>query len=311
MELAQKTREVVKARLSVPNDYSIVFAGSATECWEMIAQSLTRSVSQHFYNGSFGEKWFMAADALHQAIATPFDINEQLPLHETVDADVVCVTQNETSNGTQVDMQRIGELREKTDAILAIDATSSMAGQLLDFQLADVWYASVQKCFGLPAGMAVMILSPNAVKRAAAIADRKHYNSLLKIIENWENNQAPYTPNVLDLYLLYRSQTRAKPIHAIHKKLERRYEKWTRLIEGLNSLDWLVANEHVRSTTVLTLSHTDPKKLLEKAESAGFVFGKGYGRWKDTTIRMANFPAIKEGEIDKAIQFLGKIKASV
>jgi phosphoserine aminotransferase len=52
------------------------------------------------------------------------------------------------------------------DALIAVDATSSMAGVELDWQSADIWFASVQKCFGLPAGMAVMVCSPRALQYA-------------------------------------------------------------------------------------------------------------------------------------------------
>jgi phosphoserine aminotransferase len=214
------------------------------------------------------------------------------------------VTQNETSNGTAISMERLAALREKTQGLLAVDATSSMAGVFLDFRWADVWYASVQKCFGLPAGMAVMVLSPSALKRAEKIADHKHYNSLLKIVENWEKNQAPYTPNVLGLYLLYRSQERSKKIKDVQKKVEKKFQRWEAFFEENQDFSWLVDNASVRSRTVLTLKYKDPTTLLQRAQWAGLVMGKGYGGWKETTFRIANFPAIKDGEIDKLMNFL-------
>jgi phosphoserine aminotransferase len=77
-----------------------------------------------------------------------------------------------------------------------------MAGVELDWQSADIWFASVQKCFGLPAGMAVMVCSPKALQYAEIIGDRKYYNSLLFMNDNFKKYQTHYTPNVLEIYLL-------------------------------------------------------------------------------------------------------------
>jgi phosphoserine aminotransferase len=117
------------------------------------------------------------------------------------DADVVCLTHNETSNGTHL-KQWNTILAKYPDALIAVDATSSMAGVELDWQSADIWFASVQKCFGLPAGMAVMVCSPRALQYAESIGDRKYYNSLLFMNDNFKKYQTHYTPNVLEIYLL-------------------------------------------------------------------------------------------------------------
>ena len=95
------------------------------------------------------------------------------------DTDLVCITQNETSTATQLREGFILNLYNRLGgALLAVDATSSLAGLNLKYIKADIWYGSVQKCFGLPAGLGVMILSPRAVAQAKAVNDRAHYNGL-------------------------------------------------------------------------------------------------------------------------------------
>jgi phosphoserine aminotransferase len=306
MQMIADLKEVLHTRLDIPEHYRIVFTSSATECWEIIAQSLTIEKSQHFYNGAFGEKWKNRAHALIDVHATPFDLNEVLPVHLLTEADVICVTQNETSNGSQVSMDVLTKLRAATDQLIAVDATSSMGGIHLDFLLADVWYASVQKCFGLPAGMGIMILSPSAVQRAEQVADRKRYNSLLTCIDNWDKNQSPYTPNVLALYLLLRTQQKAKHIADIEQKLATRHQLWSEFLEDFGEFDLLPRMPELRSTTVLTIQCPNPSIILERGEELEMSFGKGYGAWKDNTFRIANFPAIKRKEIDKAMKFLRK-----
>ncbi|MBC8110499.1 MAG: aminotransferase class V-fold PLP-dependent enzyme, partial [Verrucomicrobia bacterium] len=58
MKICQTTLALLHEKLSIPADYAIIFVSSATECWEIIAQSFTEKNSLHAYNGAFGEKWF-------------------------------------------------------------------------------------------------------------------------------------------------------------------------------------------------------------------------------------------------------------
>ena len=58
VQMCERTIGLLKERLNVPKDYTIFFTGSATECWEIIAQSLITDKSYHIYNGAFGQKWF-------------------------------------------------------------------------------------------------------------------------------------------------------------------------------------------------------------------------------------------------------------
>src|SRR6185437_2637791 len=136
------------------------------------------------------------------------------------DTEVICITQNETSNGTQVLEATIKELKEKfPEQLIAIDATSSMGGIEIDFTVADIWLASVQKCFGMPAGLGLLVCSPKAINRALMFNDNHYYNSLVFMYENMQAWQTPYTPNVLNIYLLNRIFNEALTINSISDKI--------------------------------------------------------------------------------------------
>lgn len=308
MEIMDATKFVLHDRLMIPAEYEIVFTSSATECWEIIAQSLTARGSQHFYNGSFGEKWASYASEIRATKVTNFGINETLPTGDIDDScDVICVTQNETSNATQVDMETLGVLRrENQEKIIAVDVTSSLGGIQLDYDLADVWYASVQKCLGLPAGLGVMILSPFAVEKARAIGENARYNSLLRILENAEMNQTSYTPNVLGIYLLYQTQLEAKYIVDIEEELRLRNERYSQVFENHGEVTYLISNPKVRSKTVLAFETSRLDEIKAEAKEAGIILGSGYGPWKKSGFRIANFPAITDEEVGQLIQFFSK-----
>src|SRR4028119_2111906 len=57
MEVIQETVRLLHEKLAIPADYHIAFVSSATECWEIVAQSLTAETSLHPFSGAFGKKW--------------------------------------------------------------------------------------------------------------------------------------------------------------------------------------------------------------------------------------------------------------
>lgn len=313
--MAKKTATLLRKKLSVPGDYTILYTSSATECWEIIAQSLIAEKSYHFFSGAFGKKWFEYTLALNKnAEAILFSREEQLDPKEfslPYQQAVLCLTQNETSNGTQLDSAVLKQFRAKNPrALIAVDATSSMAGVHLDFKQADIWFASVQKCFGLPAGLAVLVCSPQGLSRAKAIQEKVHYNSLASMIAMMEKWQTTHTPNVLNIYLLMRVLETMNGIKDIHKTTVERFKKWEAYAENTKLLKPLIENKRVRSFTVLPLQG-EPKTIdfiKKKAKKQGFLLGEGYGDLKQTTLRIANFPAIKPREINGLMSFLRSLE---
>jgi phosphoserine aminotransferase len=302
MDIARQTVTLLHDRLGIPENYEVYFATSATECWEMIAQSLVIKESVHFHSGAFGEKWFDYTRRIRPASrAVSFD--REVALRRDLNAgggDMICITQNETSNGTQVDSDIIRAVRDAhPDHLVAVDATSSMAGIHLDFSTADVWFASVQKCFGLPAGLAVMICSPRAVRRMSEVDERSHYNSLPYVREMMEKHQTNCTPNVLGIYLLMRVMKKMPFIARVDKEVRKRAKDWEQFLMAGKRITSLITNDAVRSPTVLALSASEETLLAlkEKARRKGFLLGEGYGSLKKSTFRIANFPAITNGEI--------------
>lgn len=324
MDMVKKTIFLLKQKLQIPTQYTIVFASSATECWEMIAQSLVTKKSYHLINGAFGEKWYDYTHYIHRSIEKHyFDINENLDVSqvqtffafaerrtgkaELEENALICFTQNETSNGTQIPMKSVEAIHQLFPRqLIAIDATSSMAGISFQWRSADIWFASVQKCFGLPAGLAVMVLSPRAVARVAEIGEKKHYNSLSKVCENIEKFQTTHTPNVLGIYLLMRVLEDAPAIKDMEVGIKSRAKQWYQLFEKHPYFKTLIHNEAVRSDTVIAVkAQTEHLPILqERAKKAGFILGNGYGKWKDNSFRIANFPAITNEEFLKLRNFL-------
>ncbi|QJW89301.1 alanine--glyoxylate aminotransferase family protein [Spirosoma taeanense] len=296
MEVVKEAIHLLHEKLAIPADYHIAFVSSATECWEIVAQSLTGETSLHPYGGAFGKKWAEYA----YRIKPPFNLSQ---------ADTLCIVQNETSNGTQVNREALAQFRQDFSGLVAVDAVSSMAGVEFDWTLADVWFASVQKCFGLPAGLAMLVYSPDALKRAEAIGENEHYNSLLFIHENFSKYQTPYTPNGLGIYCLMRVLQQIPPIARVAEVTRKRAAAWYAFFEQTmagSPFNLLISDPAVRSDTVIAVegSEADVKAMKTAAQQAGILLGNGYGDWKNTTFRIANFPAITDEEIEQLTHFL-------
>jgi phosphoserine aminotransferase len=303
VDLSHSTISLLKEKLNIPADYTVFYTSSATECWEIIAQSLTRKQSLHIYNGAFGEKWYEYSKKINlNSAGIDFNV-EKLPevkIKIFKETEVLCLTQNETSNGTQLNDATINGFKERfPELLIAIDATSSMAGINLNFSSADIWFASVQKCFGLPAGMALLICSPKAMRRAYQINDRRRYNSILFMHDKMKEWQTSYTPNVLIIYLLNKILNQITSISETHKLITSRSAKWYEFFGETNKLKMLVKNPEVRSDTVISIKGDEDTigSIKEVVKKEGFILGNGYGKWAKTTFRIANFPAHEENDI--------------
>lgn len=313
MEICRKTIELTKSKLSIPQDYTLIFVSSATESWAILAQSLVKKQSFHLYNGAFGQKWMEYSQKIHPQVGGyNFDVQEKLQpegVEIPASAEIICLTQNETSNGTQVSNEVINAFKQKYPSkLIAVDATSSIGGIILDFAAADIWFGSVQKCLGLPAGLGLLICSPSVVAKAREIGDNRYYNSFLFLYDNIQKFQTSYTPNVLGIYLLMKVMENVEPITKVASRIKGQAEEWYAFLDGLESVEALIENREVRSDTVVVVKGKEGiiKDSKERAKGQGIVLGNGYGLWKETTFRLANFPAITEEEIQKVKEFLAE-----
>ncbi len=297
--LLKDTLHILHEKWNIPQDYTLYFISSATEAWEIVAQSLIKEKSLHLYNGAFGKKW---AHYTHQIIpkahSFEFDLNEDLQSVasklDPKDVDTLCLVQSETSNGTGQKICR-SAFNLNEDAIIAVDATSTMGGINLPWLEADVWFASVQKCLGIPAGLGVLICSPKALERATQLNKKVHYNDILLMEENRKLFQTHYTPNVLSIYVLNKLAHLLPNLTEIDQQTNEKTKLLTEFFSQKNAfnLSFLVENPIVRLPTVFALKGEaiQIKRLQDLCLKNNIELGKGYGNWKDNTIRIANFPS--------------------
>lgn len=319
MDMLKEAISLLKNHLNIPEEYKVYFTSSATECWEICAQSLIRGKVQFLYNGAFGKKWFKYTVTnpqinstinykLPEIRGTRFYINQKI---EEVEIDpnneILCWVSSETSNGTHTSNESIKRLKEKSpNALLLIDATSSLGGENYEIADADVWFASCQKCFGMPSGLGIMIVSPKALLKAEEINERNHYNSLIFIEENFKKYQTNFTPNILGIYFFKRLLESLPNVTSLSENLAKRSKRIYDFFENNPNFTLLVENGNTRSSTVVAIVPLEMAKAIEFFKENNIIIGKGYGEWRENTLRIANFPAIPDEDFEELFSVLNK-----
>jgi len=302
-EIYKDLIQSLKKLLSIPEDYHIFITGSGTEAMERIVQNCVENYSFHFVNGSFAKRFFIIAnDSGKSPVSVEVPVDQKFNFKEIEipeNIELIAFTQNETSSGTQIPVEEITAVAKKyPKTLIAVDIVSAVPYVDLDYKKVDIAFFSVQKLFGLPAGLGLMIVSPRATKKAEMLEDKKidigSYHSFPKLLQYEQKQQTHETPPVLHMYLLGKVVTdmQKKGIENIREEIEKKASLLYDFLDQQDRITPFVKEMASRSQTVIVVdiekTDKDVKKLLAKK---GFIVGSGYGKNKTTQIRIANFPA--------------------
>lgn len=156
--------------------------------------------------GKFGERWaeiceaygveVIAVDVEWGTAVEPSVIDDLLKKNPDVKA--VMVTLVETSTGVITDIEAIAKIVNKTDAIIFVDAVSSLGGE---FCKTDEWGLDIvvtgsQKCLMLPPGLAFAAVSDKAWAMVEKSTLPKYYWSFKKAQKALAKNTTAFTPAV-------------------------------------------------------------------------------------------------------------------
>jgi phosphoserine aminotransferase len=301
-EISRQTTEGLRQLLAVPSDYHIFFTASATEIWERIFENLVEETSFHLVNGSFSKRFHEIGIQLNKKAK-----KSEVPAGHAFDHEVavpdgtelIAVTHNETSTGVSMPVESIHRLKEKSArALIAVDAVSSLPYPSFDLQLVDSLFFSVQKGFGLPAGLGVWMMNEKCVSKAEGLAAKGlsigSYHNIPTLLAHAKKNQTPETPNVLGIYLLGKvvADFLRRGIDTIRKETDYKAALLYHALEKNEHLAPFVEEKKFRSKTVIVINsgeHTE--KLSAFLIKKGLMPGDGYGSAKSTQLRFANFPA--------------------
>lgn len=303
LDIYKNTTDNLRAVLGIPPDYFIFFLASATEAMERVIQNTVQHHSFHFINGAFSKRFYTTAVQLGKNAnkteiphGSSFDVKSLVIPQET---ECICVTQNETATGVTFPIEDICYLKQKhKDKLVALDIVSSAPFTKIDFPTADLTFFSVQKGFGLPAGLGVLIVGPKAFAKSKNLHKKGiitgSYHNFLSLEEYARKDQLPETPNVLDIYLLGKvcGDFLDKGMDIIRRETEDKAAAFYDYFDSHPKYKPAVREERFRSkTTIVIDTPGETAKIITYLAKNGFIISSGYGLFKENQIRLANFPS--------------------
>lgn len=316
----QEAATNLRSLLSVPDSFHVLFTGSATEIWERLIENCVAEQSYHYVNGAFSRRFYETAQQLQRKplIQEAPEGTCAAPRPEAIPSSVelVAFTQNETSTGAAQPLADIYAIRQAhPNTLIAVDAVSTLPYPDIDYAQVDSVFFSVQKGFGLPAGLGVWLVNNRCVEKAQQLEQQGHYigtyHAIPSLIEKAQKNQTPETPNVLAIYLLAKvtADMLTKGIVQIRRETEYKASLLYHTLEEHPLLSVFVKEPKYLSKTVI-VAETLPlaSDIISALKKDHLIIGSGYGSFKQKHIRIANFPTHSKEQIEALSDKLNAIK---
>jgi len=201
-------------------------------------------------------------------------------------------------------------MKEKYPEVLVfVDSVSAMVGLPLHFdQLGwDVTFASVQKAFAIPPGLAVALVSNRALEKSKDVPERGYYFDFQNFVKSAAKDQTPTTPNVPHIMALHYQCDRlvAEGMENVwdrHQKMAEYVRGWAKENFGL------FCDEKYASNTLTAVKNTkgiDVAAVIGALqEKHNTVFGNGYGKLKQESFRIAHMGDITMDDLKQLIGWI-------
>jgi aspartate aminotransferase-like enzyme len=257
-------------------------------------------------NGAFSARFA----AIAQGCARETDVLE-VPWGGTVDLDqlaerlratryaALTIVHSETSTGARQDVRTATRLAREQGAVCLVDSVTGIGGAELQFDEWELDFALTgsQKALALPPGLAFAAASESFIAAARATPGRGLYFDLVEFDAYALKGQTPNTPAIplffaADLQLAAIVGEGMTARWARHAAMAKRTYEWVDALRARHGEAMRVlAREGHRSPTVTSV--TLPESLtastvLKAVKERGFTIGSGYGKNKETTIRIGH-----------------------
>jgi len=319
-ELLERVTEKIKKALNTKANV-FIFTSSATGVMEGTIRNVVKTKYLGTVCGAFSSRWYKIGvesgkegDKIEvewgKAIK-PEMIEEKL---KSGKYDTLLLTYNETSTGVMNPLADIGEVMKKyPDVIFAVDAVSAMMGAPIKFEEwgIDVIFASVQKCFALPPGLTVALVSDKALERAKTVEGRGYYFDFIEMAKRYnEKRQTTATPAISLIYALDKQMDRI-----LEEGIENRYRRHQEMAEYTQK--WamergfeMFPEKGYWSPTVSTIKNTkgySVADLNKELGKRGLMISNGYGKLKEITFRIGHMGDHTLDDVKEVLEAIDEI----
>lgn len=319
-DIYKSCQENLRTLMDIPEDYHVLITSSANEAWERIIQNCVASDSYHICMGAFSGRFAKIAMELgknvHQLQVADGTVPELNEITVPDQAELITICLNESGTGAAFPVDTINAIRAQyPDKLIAIDGVSGVPVIPVDFKNIDTLYFSVQKAFGLPAGLGIWIVNDRCLQRANSLAAANQiigsYHRLPDMIEKAKIYQTAETPNILGIYTLAHvaEDMLTKGLLAIRREIDYKAALLNQTIEAHPQMQHFVKNPAHRSKTVVVAeTNYDSSKLIQYLKEKHFHIGSGYGAYKADQIRIANFPTHSKEQVEALVDLIADFR---
>jgi predicted phosphoserine aminotransferase len=282
----------------------IVLTASGTEFWEAATLNLVDERILCATSGSFSERFANVAERVGKDVdrltyewgraVKPEDVRAAL---ESSDEgyDVVGCVMNESSTGVRNPIEAIGDVvAEYPDTYLVVDAVSALGGDHVDIDAhgIDVIFASTQKAFAMPPGLAVCVVGEDAYERELATDSASWYGGFQRCLDYYDRKGQTHSTPAVPLMLAYRTQMKRMLDEGHRARDERHREMAEYTREWARERFDLYPEAGYESQTVSCIRNTRDIDVAETIDTVSerydMVFSNGYGSIAEETFRIGH-----------------------
>jgi aspartate aminotransferase-like enzyme len=297
-----------------------LFTSSGSGGWEAAIRNCVGSDETVLCTccGAFSDKWADVAKSCGRNVEVlkadwgkptlPQMIDEKLSAGKYA---AVTLVHNETSTGLTNPVREISKMMKEKhpDVLVFVDSVSGMVGLPLHFDELgwDVAFASVQKAFAIPPGLAVVAVSNRALEKSKDVTARGYYFDFQQFAKRAEKSQTPTTPAIPHIMALnYQCN---KLIAEGMENVWQRHKKMAEFVRGWAKEKFdLFCEEKYASNTLTAVKNTRGINVAEVIgklqEKHNTVFGNGYGKLKEETFRIAHMGDITLEDLKQLIAWI-------
>jgi aspartate aminotransferase-like enzyme len=264
LDTCQKTAEIIKTKNEI-----LVLPGEGMLALDAALNSVVKPKDKVLVlaSGIFGHGFagmvkdcqaepIVVATEGYDEVLTAEQVKEAIDLNPDISA--ITVIHCETPSGTLNPLKEICKACQKSDAVLIVDAVSSIAGTEIetDNWNIDINLGASQKCISAPPGIAFLSLSEKAID---VINKRESiptfYSDLSIWTKSWVKNRTiPFTHSISDLFA-FRESIDLLLDEGLDNVIKRHYKISQAIIEAIESvgLEFYPKTKEIVSPTVTTL----------------------------------------------------------
>jgi phosphoserine aminotransferase len=306
-----RLRRGIAEFFGLPEGYEVILGnGGSTAFWEVAAFGLIRDRAQFASFGEFGAKFAAAAKAapfLGDPTVRRAEPGSAPELVAEAGVDTYATPHNETSTGVAIPVRRVAGV--DGGALLLVDGTSAAGGLEVDVAETDVYYFAPQKCFASDGGLWIALMSPAALARTTEIKESGRYIpaflDLATAVENARLEQTYNTPALATIFLAA-EQTEWMLSQGGLSWAAKRTAESASIVYGWAERSAVatpyVTDPALRSNVVATVDFVDgvdAAAIAKVLRANGIVDTEPYRKLGRNQLRVALFPAVEPGDVEK------------